>query len=201
MELSKVSAVVRTAGGKGAARRLRSAGQIPAIAYGNGLEPRMLSVAPDEVIRVLESELGVNSVIELEVDGKEKLNVLLSEYQYHPVSRKLLHADFIQIDLNKPVETKVPLELTGKPQGVVMGGKLQQIFRQIPVRCVPTKIPAKVTHDITELQIEQHVAAADLKLPEGVEVLLPPKRTLATIAADRRAKNAEEGEGEAEKKK
>lgn len=201
MELTKVSANVRTAGGKGPARRLRASGRIPAVAYGKGREARSLVVSPEEVTGVLESELGVNSLIQLEVEGKEKLNVLLSEYQYHPVTRQLLHADFVEVDLEKPVQVKVPLELTGKPQGVVMGGKLRQVFREVPIRCVPAKIPSKVTHDITELQIEQHVSAADLKLPEGVEVRLPPKMTIATIAADRRAKGAEEGEGEAEKKK
>jgi large subunit ribosomal protein L25 len=200
MELSKVSATVRTAGGKGPARRLRAEGRIPAVAYGKGQQARSLAVAPEEVVSVLESEFGVNSLIELVVDGKETLNVLLGEYQYHPVTRQLLHADFIEVDLDKPVEAKVPLELTGKAQGVVMGGKLRQVFREIPVRCVPGKIPSKVTHDITELQLEQHVSAADLKLPEGVEVQLPPQKTIATVAADRRAKNAEE-EGESEKKK
>jgi large subunit ribosomal protein L25 len=200
MELSKVSANTRTAGGKGIARRLRASGQIPAVAYGKGRAARSLAVSPEEVVNVLQSELGANSLIELEVEGKEKLNVLLGEYQYHPVTRRLLHADFIEVDVNDPVEVKVPLELTGKAQGIVMGGKLRQIYREIPVRCVPGKIPAKVTHDITELQIEEHVAAADIQLPEGVEICLPAKKTVATIASDRRAKG-EEGEGEAEKKK
>lgn len=199
MELSKVSANTRTAGGKGIARRLRASGQIPAVAYGKGREARSLAVSPEQVTSVLNSELGVNSLIELEVEGEGKINVLLGEYQYHPVTRRLLHADFIEVDPNDPVEVKVPLELTGKAQGIVMGGKLRQIFREIPVRCVPGKIPAKVTHDITELQIEQHVAAADIQLPEGVEIRLPAKKTIATIASDRRAKGEEEGE--AEKKK
>lgn len=201
MELTKVSANVRTAGGKGLARRLRASGRIPAVAYGKGRQARSLDVSPEEVTAVLQSELGVNSLIQLDVEGKESLNVLLGEYQYHPVTRKLLHADFVEVDLDRPVEVKVPLELTGKAQGVVMGGKLLHVFREVPIRCVPTKIPTKITHDITELQIEQHVSAADLQLPEGVEVRLAPKMTLASIAADRRAKGAEEGEGEAEKKK
>lgn len=201
MELTKVSATVRTAGGKGAARRLRASGRIPAVAYGKGRQARSLDVSPEEVTAVLQSELGVNSVIQLDVEGKESLNVLLGEFQYHPVTRTLLHADFVEVDLDQPIDVKVPLELTGKAQGVVMGGKLLQVFREVPIRCVPTKIPAKLTHDITELQVEQHVSAADLQLPEGVEVRLSPKMTLASIAADRRAKGAEEGEDEAEKKK
>ena len=201
MELSKVSATARATKGKGPARRLRASGQIPAVTYGKGRAARSLAVSPEQVADVLQSERGVNSVIELEVDGKEKLNVLIGEYQYHPVTRHLLHADFIEVDLNDPVEVKVPLELTGKAQGVVMGGKLQQVFLEVPVRCVPTKIPTKILHDVTELPIEQQVSAADLKLPEGVEILLPPKKTLATIATDRRAKSAEDEGAEDEKKK
>lgn len=201
MELSKVSANARTAGGKGPARRLRASGQIPAVAYGKGRDARSLTVSPEQVVDILESERGANSLIELDLEGKEKLNVLIGEYQYHPVTRRLLHADFIEVDLNQPVEVKVPLELTGKAQGVVMGGKLRQVFLEIPVRCVPTKIPTKLVHDVTELQIDHHVSAGDLEMPEGVEVLLPPKKTIVTIAADRRAKGEAEGEGEGEKKK
>ncbi len=200
MELSKVSATVRTSGGKGSARRMRADGKIPAVTYGKGTDATPITVSPEEVIDVLESERGVNSLIELDVDGK-KSKCLLGEYQYHPVSRELLHVDFVEVDTSKAVEVKVPLVLTGKAQGVVMGGKLRQVFLQVPVRCIPEKIPAKLTHDITNLQLEQHVHAADLQLPEGVEVPLPPKRTLVALAIDKRAKKDEEkGEGEAEKK-
>ena len=193
MELRKVTANARQETKKGAARRLRANGRIPAIAYGKKLAPRSISVSPKDLEEVLLSERGRNTVIELDVDGQDKLTVLLNQYQYHPVTRRLLHADFYQIDLKDQVRVDVPFELVGRPKGVVMGGALRQVFRLLPVRCLPERIPVKITHDITELDIDQHVHVEDLTLPEGVVIELAPKRTVAGIITEKkRGKDAEE---------
>lgn len=192
MQLTKVTATTRTESGKGPARRARAAGQIPAVSYSKGQPAQHLSVSPLEVVAALKSERGRNAVVEIEIDGKTKQTAMIREYQYHPVSRELLHADFIQVDEKEPVEVNIPLRLTGKPKGVVMGGTLRQVFREIPVRCVPGAIPVIVEHDITDLDNEDHLQAQDLKLPEGVEILLPPKRTIASVSVDRKAKAEEE---------
>ena len=186
MELRKVTASPRSVGGKGPARKLRHEGLIPAIAYGKSLKAQPLSVSPKELVDVLESEYGQNTVIELNVEGQNSLTVLLSEYQYHPVGRNLLHADFLQIDLNEPVEVQVPFELTGKSKGVVMGGTLRQVFRRLPVKCLPQKIPVKISHDVTELDLDDHVQVKDLALPEGVTVELAPARTVAGVIAEKK---------------
>jgi large subunit ribosomal protein L25 len=185
MELRKVTASVREETKKGPARRLRQRGQIPAVAYGKKVEPRSLSVSPKDLEEVLNSERGRNTVIELDVQGSDKLTVLLNQYQYHPVSRHLLHADFLQIDLKEPVHVEVPFELVGKSKGVVMGGILRQVFRALPVRCLPEHIPVKLVHDVTELDIDQHVHAEDLQLPEGVVIELAPKRTVAGVVTEK----------------
>lgn len=198
MQLNKVSAVTRTQSGKGPARRLRSSGQIPAVAYSEGKPAIHLAVPPQELIAALSSEYGRNSLIELSVDGTTTIKARVGEYQYHPVSRELLHADFVEIQEDKPIEVKVPLRLTGRAQGIVMGGKLRQVFRELPIRSLPAAIPVEIVHDITELAVDGVVAVKDLNLAEGVEVLLPGKRTVAAIEADRRAKNADE-EGDAKK--
>ncbi len=196
MELRKVTANARHETRKGPARRLRASGKIPAVAYGKNLAPLSLSVSPRELEDILNSDRGRNTVIELDVDGKDRLTVLLNQYQYHPVSRSLLHADFFQIDLKDEVRVDIPFELVGRSKGVVMGGVLRQVFRKLPVRCLPEHIPVKIVHDITELDLEQHVHVEDLSLPEGVVVELAPKRTVAGIIAEkRRGKEAEE-EGE-----
>jgi large subunit ribosomal protein L25 len=192
MEIIKVSASARKSGGKGEARRLRVSGKIPAVAYGLGKNARSLAVAPEALVDVLHSELGVNSLLEIQVEGGEKFSAMIGEYQYHPVTRQLLHADLIEIDVSKPVDVEVPLELTGKAVGIVMGGKLSQPFRVIPVRCIPGKVPVKITHDITDLAMDGHVPASALKLPEGAEVLLPPKQTIALIMKEKHAKDEEE---------
>ncbi len=200
MELRKVTANARQETKKGAARRLRANGRIPAIAYGKRLAPRSISVSPKDLEDILLSDRGRNTVIELDVDGQDKLTVLLNQYQYHPVSRRLLHADFYQIDLKDQVRVEVPFELVGRSKGVVMGGTLRQVFRLLPVRCLPERIPVKITHDVTELDIDQHVHVEDLKLPEGVVIELAPKRTVAGVITEKkRGKEAEEeaaaGEG------
>ncbi|HXS17076.1 MAG TPA: 50S ribosomal protein L25 [Polyangiaceae bacterium] len=191
MQVTKISATPRTDNGKGACRRLRAAGQLPAVTYGPGIAPQGLVVSPDDVAHVLLSERGRNSVVELDIAGKS-VTAMIVAYQYHPVSRKLLHADFIQVTEETKVEVTIPLHLTGKVKGVTMGGKLRQVYRELPIRCVPSAIPVGITHDVSHLEIEQGVRIAELNLPEGVEVLLDAKRTFASVVSDRRSKKEEE---------
>jgi large subunit ribosomal protein L25 len=181
MESIKVSASRRSESGKGAASRLRAVGKIPAVAYGKQLPAQALAVSPDTLKAVFASAYGNNAVIELDVEGKDKLTVLLRDYQYHPVSRRLLHADFVQIHLDQPVDVEVPLELTGKPAGIIKGGVLRQVFRKLPIRALPNDIPVKIVHDVTALDLDGHVAPKDLVLPQGVSVRLPPEQTVAAI--------------------
>ncbi len=115
-------------------------------------------------------------MLELDVEGKDKITALIRDYQYHPLSRQLLHADFQQIKLDEPVDVDVPLELTGKAAGIVLGGTLRQVFRTLPVRCLPDKIPVKVVFDVTELGLDAHVSSSQIALPEGVTSRLPRSR-------------------------
>lgn len=181
MDAIKVSASQRDGNGKGAARRLRGEGRIPAVAYGKALPTQQIAVPPEAIKAVLASAWGRNTVVNLDVEGKQALTVLLSDFQYHPLSRALLHADFVQIHMDQPVNVEVPLELTGKAAGVVGGGTLRQVFRKLPIRCLPNLIPVKVVHDVTALDKDGHVAAKDLALPEGVSVRLPAEQTVASI--------------------
>jgi large subunit ribosomal protein L25 len=194
MEIIKLTATLRPQGGKGPSRRLRRQDQIPAIAYGRDLGATPLSVSPKALLGVLTSPHGKNSVVELDVQGGEKLTVMVRDYDYHPVTRDLLHADFLQIKLDQPMDVEVPLIATGKAKGLVQGGILQQVFRRIPVRCLPEKIPVGVEVDVTELDINESVKANQIKLPEGVVVRLPPEQTIVVVAAPERA-----GEEEAAK--
>jgi len=184
MEAIKVTASRRDGHGKGAARRLRTEGRIPAVAYGKELPTQQLAVPPDAIKSVLASAWGRNTVVKLDVDGKEGLTVLLSDFQYHPLTRALLHADFVQIHLDQPVNVEVPLELIGKAAGVVAGGTLRQVFRKLPIRCLPNQIPVKVVHDVTSLGLDGHVAAKDLALPEGVSARLPAEQTVASVVTE-----------------
>lgn len=185
MQIIKLKASQRADSGKGDARRLRSSGQIPAVAYGRGLPTKSLAVSPVELEQVLRSERGRNTVVELAVEGADNMTVLLREFQHHPLTRALLHADFVQIKLDQAVTVEVPLEVTGKAAGIVLGGTLRQVFRKLPVRCLPEQIPVKVVHDVTALGLDDHVATRDLALPEGVSILLPPEQTLIAIVHEK----------------
>lgn len=192
MSANTLVATIRHQGGKGPSRRLRAEGKIPAVAYGAELPATALAVSPKELKRLLSSEHGLNTVVELEVDGKLKMHTLVVDYQIHPLTRAILHADFKKIDLDKTVDVEVALELVGKSAGVTAGGELHQIFKKLPVRCRPGQIPVKLVHDITEVQLDEAAHVKDLKLPEGVEVLLPPERTFATVYTAKKRKDDEE---------
>jgi large subunit ribosomal protein L25 len=183
MEIVKLSASKRVDQGKGPSRRLRNEGKIPAIAYGKKLAATQLAVSPKELKAVLASSHGRNSVLELAVDGGEKITVMVREYSHHPVSREILHADFLQVDLDQPVDVVVPFRLEGKAKGIVLGGLLAQVFRALPVRCKPTHIPAEIVADVSDLGLGDALKASQLKLGEGVAVRLASDQTIASVVA------------------
>ncbi|WP_438024110.1 50S ribosomal protein L25/general stress protein Ctc [Sorangium sp. So ce233] len=192
MEIIKLNATRREESGKSASSRLRRAGQIPAIAYGRELAPISVAVSPKALLQVLGSDHGKNSVVELAVENGETLTVMVRDYDYHPVSRELVHADFIQVKLDQPVDVHIPFRCVGKPKGVVTGGVLQQIFRTIPVRCLPEKIPSFIEIDVTELDMGESYKASGLNLPEGVKTLLSDDQTIAVVNAPEKAGAEEE---------
>jgi len=189
--MHSVTANPRTETGKGAARRLRNSGQIPAVAYGKGLPATTLSVAPKDVVTVLKSERGKNTVLQMKVNGGNELLVMIKHYTYHPVTRSLEHVDFVEVKLDQPVDVDVPLVTHGKAAGVTLGGLLRQVFRTIPVRCLPDRIPLKIETDVTELKLGDAIATKDLKLPEGVEVRLAPEQTLIAVVAPEKDRSEE----------
>ncbi len=194
MEIIKLTATRRSEHGKGSSRRLRRSAQIPAIAYGKELAATALAVSPKALLGVLTSPHGNNSVVELDVEGGDKLTVMVRDYSYHPLTRELQHADFLQIKLDQPIEVDVPFICTGKAKGLVSGGILQQVFRRSPIRALPEKIPVGVEVDVTELDINDSLKASQIKLQEGVTIRLSPEQTVVVVAAPEKA-----GEEEAAK--
>ena len=187
MEIIKLSANRRHQSGKGPSNRLRREGRIPAIAYGKEHAPIALSVVPKSLLTVLGSDHGKNSVVELDVEGQEKLTVMVRDYAYHPVSRELVHADFQLVKLDQLIEVAVPFRVTGKAKGLLLGGVIQQVFRTLRVRCLPENIPVSIVVDCTDLDINDSIKATQLGLTEGVSVLVPEDQTLVVCAAPERA--------------
>ena len=177
----------RIASGKSEVRRVRKTGKVPAVAYSKGQPGTPIAVEPKDVITILKSERGRNSVISMKVAGKDH-TVMIKDYSYHPVTRSLEHVDFAFVALDKEVEVEVPLIVTGKPAGVTTGGILRQVYRKLPVRCLPNAIPVKLEIDVTHLNMSEAVSTQELKLPPGVTVLLPAEQTLAAVVAPEKEK-------------
>ncbi len=177
-----VQATSRNASGKSEARRLRAKGQVPAVAYGKSLAATPIAVPPKDLLAILRSEKGKNTVIKMGIDSKDLL-VMVKDYSYHPVTRSLLHVDFVEVKLDLPVDVDVPLIVKGKAAGVVLGGVLRQVFRTLPVRCLPDRIPLNLDVDVTELKLNEAIVTSELNLPEGVSVRLPADQTVVSVVA------------------
>ena len=188
MDITKIEALPRTETGKSHAARLRRSGRIPAIAYGKGVETRSLAISPKALLSVLKSTHGQNSVIELQIEGQPKLTALIRDYSYHPVTRELTHADFVQVQLDQPVDVEVPFLTFGKAVGITAGGTLRMVYRKLPIRCLPEKIPVKIEYDITAVGLNEVVKVSQLGLPEGVKVRLPDDQTIAAVVAPEKEK-------------
>src|SRR5436190_4485830 len=153
--------------GKNEARRLRVSGRIPAVVYGarkEGQAPNGVPVAvdPKEVLRILHSESGANTLINLKLEGGES-RVMVRDYQLDPVTHQLLHADFYQLAMDKAITVSVPIVVKGEPVGVKQqGGLLDFVTREIQVQCLPTDIPEHIDVDVTELALHQSVRVKDL---------------------------------------
>ena len=185
-----VTANARTGSGKGPARRVRAAGQLPAVAYGPGEEAHAISVFSKDVKAILAAPLGQNTVVTLSVDGAPSL-AMLKSYEYHPLTREILHADFYKVALDRKIVVRVPFHLTGKSKGVAtQGGVLRQIYREIPVVTTPDKIPAEITADVTNLELGQSFHVRELTLPAGVTVKLDAGQTVASVVAPEKEEKA-----------
>jgi large subunit ribosomal protein L25 len=180
--IATLEAQPRAVAGKSEVNRLRRTGLVPAIAYGRGLPSTPIAVPPKQVATILRSELGKNTVIELQLSGKTLL-AMIRDFTLHPVQRTLEHVDFVEVKLDRPVDVLVPLVPIGKAVGVTKGGVLRVVHRVIPVRCLPDRIPVKIETDVTNLELGEHIATQDLKLPEGVAVRLPAEQTLVAVVA------------------
>jgi large subunit ribosomal protein L25 len=173
----------RNAAGKGSARRLRAEGLIPAVVYGRHLQtPEQIAVDPLAVKKAIATPHRLNTLLALRVDGTPERLVLVKDYQQDPVTREMLHADFIDVRENEQVKVKVPLVLVGKPVGVTEGGVLSQSRRELQVHALPTAIPERIEADVSHLKIAQSLHINDVKLPAGVRVKAGVNYTLAVVA-------------------
>ncbi len=185
MEKMVVEAEARASFGKGASRKLRARGLIPAIVYGEKGEPIPVALNPKDLIRVLRSQAGVNTIFDLEVKGsKGKENVMVKDYQLEPVEHELLHADLIRIAMDHALTVTVPIELVGTAVGVKLeGGIMDFVTRAIEVSCMPADIPERLKVDVRDLELGQLNRVSDIELPERVTLESEPGLVVAHVLA------------------
>lgn len=174
----------RATKGKGAARKLRAAGRVPAVIYGHGRDPESLSVAQAELEKALTGIAAASTVIDLTVDGKPT-KTLIREIQRTAVRRDIVHVDFYEIHADEKIRLEVPVHLVGAPEGVRnAGGVLDQVLREIEIEVLPAYIPERVELDVTALGIGRSLHVRDLQLP-NVTILTHLDETVCTVVPPR----------------
>ena len=199
-----LNARARSTFGKNAARKLRSAGLVPAVIYGHGDETRPLQIAINELERLLSSISMGNTLIDLQLDGGKSTSALIREVQYHAVKPMILHVDFLQVHAGEKIHLSVPVRLHGTPVGVRdEQGVLQEVLHELDVECLPRDIPEGIDIDVEALRVGDSVHVRDVTIA-NVRILNDPDLTIASVTTptvealpeDEAAAEAAEGEPE-----
>jgi large subunit ribosomal protein L25 len=168
--------------GKGAARRSRAAGKVPAIVYGEGMEATPIQVDRRELVLALKTDAGMNVLLDLQLGGDEVL-ALTRELQRDPVRGTLLHADFVKVDRTREIEIEVPIHVVGEAPGVKEGGVLEHPLFTVHVRCLPTEVPESIDADVSALNIGDVLRISELSAGLKFTILNDPDAIVAAIAA------------------
>lgn len=178
----KIQAQQRTGRGKNDARRARRDGLVPVTVYGGGAET-VSAVAPlRELAAILRSEAGRNTIFTIDVEGVGVSEVMFHDRQIDPVRGRLIHADLTRLVKGQKIEVTVPLHLVGEAFGVrEKQGVLEQIIREIEIRCEPRDIPDVIDVDVTNLDVHDVLHVSDIQVPANVEILEDAETVIATI--------------------
>ncbi len=179
-----LAAEPRTTSGKGPARQLRRAGRIPATLYGAKGQALSLTLDPKQVLHILRSEAGHNTIFQLTVAGGETTAAMVVEAQREPLQGHLLHVDLKRIAMDQAIRVRIPVHTVGEAAGVkTQGGILELVTREIEIECLPAEIPEHITVDVGALLIGQNFRVGELKLEGRRRVLTDPDRVIAHVVA------------------
>ena len=181
-----VRAELRAGRGKNDARRLRARGMVPLTIYGGEGEPVAAAAPLAELAAILRSGAGHNAIFTLDVEGVDPAEVMFHDRQIDPVRSRLVHADLRRLVRGQEIEVTVPLHLVGEPEGVrAEAGILEQLLREVEVRCRPRAIPDAINVDVSGLNVQEVLHVSDIEIPEGVTFLTPPETVVATVSVVR----------------
>ena len=162
---------IREGRGKGANRKLRAGGMLPAVVYG-GTANVSLMLDPKELKKLIEKE-GINSLIELTIEGdsESKRVVVIKDHQQHPIRPGWEHADFLEVDMKQAIKVDVPIILEGHSPGEKLGGMVEHNLHTLSVKCLPGEIPESIKVDMTQVELDQVVHISDLTVGDNIEIL------------------------------
>ena len=171
---------------KNAARRVRRAGQIPAVLYGAGHEPIAVEVDPKQISRILYSESGHNTIFDIEVAGSPAAKAMIVDWQREPIKDQLIHIDLKRIALDKTLRVHVRVKLMGTPVGVkTQGGILDQVLREVEIECLPADIPSHIDVDVSAMEMHHVLRVSGLPHADKIKYLNPEDATVAHVIAIR----------------
>jgi len=178
----RIDAELKQLSGTGVARKVRAQGKVPAVIYGRGIETTAIQVNRRELATALNSDAGMNVLLDLQIEGKSTL-ALTRELQRDPVRGTLLHADFVRVDRTQAVEVEVPIHVVGSSRGVNEGGVLENPLFTVHVKCLPTEVPEFVAADVSGLAIGDSLRVSDLASLASFEILTDPETVVASVLA------------------
>ena len=193
MKVAQLSGSPRANVGKKDAKALRDSGLVPCVLYGQGTQTHFS--LPDIKVEKLVFNPDVFN-IELDIDGK-KTNAIIQEIQQNPITDKVMHIDFLELDSKKPVKVALPVRLTGASRGVLAGGRLMQVFRRLRVVGLPADLPEAIIIDITKLRIGQSIRVKDLE-NDGLSISEAKNAVVVSVKMARGASKAAEADDEDE---
>ncbi|MGH7266958.1 MAG: 50S ribosomal protein L25 [Candidatus Rokuibacteriota bacterium] len=184
MEIREVSVERREATGKGAVRRLRRQGLVPAVLYGARTEPVALSLSPKEIQRALHGHAGGGVLVSLKLAGEaEARSAVVRDLQFDPVRETLIHVDLQAVRMDEEITVEVPIHPVGDAAGVKeQSGVLAVLLRTVEVACLPTRIPDRLDVDVSALRIHDVITVGDIPPPEGVRLTTPANQAVITVA-------------------
>jgi large subunit ribosomal protein L25 len=182
---ANLNASIRTETGKGAARKIRQAGDFPAVIYGHGREPQSLRLNARETDKLLTRISTSATVIELNIDGKVA-RTLIREVQRHPFKRTIVHIDFQELVAGETISVRCPIVYIGTPEGVRLeGGILDQVMHELHIEADPSNIPNHIDVDVSGVKLGKSLHVSDLTLPAGIKVLDEPGATVCVVAVSK----------------
>ncbi|HEX7420127.1 MAG TPA: 50S ribosomal protein L25 [Thermoanaerobaculia bacterium] len=173
----------REASGKEVSKKIRKEGRVPAVVYGGHREPVAITVDRRSVAELIQkSEHGRRSIFLLKITGTDQQrHAMIKEIQIDPISRKMIHIDFVRVMMDELIKVNVPVHLSGTARGVKEGGVLDWQIRELHVECLPNAIPDAIEVNVDDVGVHQYVHVSDLKAPEGVKILEDPERVVVGV--------------------